>query len=429
MQVLRSLRLTEYFLLTTGGLATLLALSMVSIVTARQVTLAALLPGALVLAGLAAVHVWFVASRFRGDQLLLGIVTLLSGIGLAVVTRLDATLAARQMIWILVGLATMVGVLAFPRPVVWLKRYKYTFAVLGLLLVMATLVVGKDPNESGARLWLSLGGVMFQPSELLKVLLAIFLAAYLDDKRELLSAGVYRIGPLRLPPVPYLGPLLLMWGLSVVVLLGQRDLGPAFLLFGVFLAMLYVASSRLVYAWGGLVMFGVAFVLTALLIRHAAVRVEIWWNPWADPQGKAYQLVQSLVAMANGGVLGTGLGLGRPDLIPAVYTDFPFAALAEETGMAGVLALLGIYLALTYRGFHIALETREGFQQMLVVGLTTVLGLQTLIIVGGNVRMIPLTGITLPFISYGGSSLLVNFLIVGLLLRISHENRKEERTR
>ncbi|MCL5947411.1 MAG: FtsW/RodA/SpoVE family cell cycle protein, partial [Chloroflexi bacterium] len=269
---------------------------------------------------------------------LLGIVALLTGLGLAMVTRLAPSLAARQTVWILVGIATMVAVLVFPRPVIWLKRYKYTWAMLGLLLVMATVAIGKDPNQSGARLWLGFGGVLFQPSELLKVLLAIFLAAYMDDKRELLSGAVYRVGPLRLPPLPYLGPLVVIWGVSVLVLFGQRDLGPAFLIFGVFLAMLYVASSRAIYVWGGLAMFGAAFILAVQLIKHAAVRVSIWLNPWADPQGSAYQLVQSLVAIANGGVLGTGLGYGRPDLIPAVHTDFPFAAMAEELGMAGVLA-------------------------------------------------------------------------------------------
>ncbi len=424
--MLKKARFTELGLLGTAAITCLLALATVNLMQKGEITVEVLAPGIVVIGLALAIHLGLVATGFEGDQVLFSIAVMLAGIGLALVTRLAPELALKQTIWILIALATLVGVLVFPRPVVWLKRYKYTFAVAGLLLVLATLAVGKDPNQSGARLWLSFAGITFQPSELLKVLLAVFLAAYLDDKRELLSSGVYRLGPLRLPPLPYLAPLLIMWGVSVVVLFGQRDLGPTFLLFGVFVAMLYVTSSRAVYVWSGLGLFAIAFVLAVRFIRHAAVRVDIWLNPWNDPQGQGYQLVQSLVAIASGGLLGTGLGRGHPDLIPAVFTDFPFAALAEETGMIGALGILAIYLTLTYRGLRIAIDAREGFQRLLAVALATVLGLQTLIIVGGNLRMIPLTGITLPFVSYGGSSLFANFLIVGLLLRISHENCRRE---
>jgi cell division protein FtsW (lipid II flippase) len=289
------------------------------------------------------------------------------------------------------------------------------------LLVLATFVLGIDLNESGMRLWLGAGGVYFQPSELLKIILVVFLAAYLAEKRELIVLTGLRVGPFRLPPLPYLLPLLLVWLISLGLVVIQRDLGAALLFFGIFLAMLYVATARVTYVLAGLGAFALGGVLCYRLFEHVRDRVAIWLDPWADAQGRGYQVVQALIALGAGGVLGTGLGYGYPEYIPAVHTDFVIAAIGEEFGLLGTLAVVGLYLLLVYRGFRIALRAPDAYLQLLATGLSTVLALQALVILGGTTRLIPLTGITLPFISYGGSSLLANYLIVGLLLRVSAE--------
>src|SRR5207248_1056832 len=289
--------------------------------------------------------------------------------------------------------------------------------------VAATLRFGSDAGSgTGVNLWFDFGFFQFQPSELLKVLLVIFLAGYLDDKRDLL-ASPYKLGPISLPPLPYLAPLLLLWVLALVLFVAQKDLGSALLFFGIFLAMLYVASGRPFYVVGGLLLFfAAAYTLNAFFhsqFAHIQERVDIWLNPWPVGNQEGYQIVQSLFALASGGVLGSGIGFGSPGYIPAVHTDMVIAAIGEELGLAGTLAVIALFMLLVYRGYHIALLARTGYEQLLAVGLTTILGLQTLIIIGGAIKMIPLTGITLPFISYGGSSLITNFVVVGLLLRIS----------
>jgi cell division protein FtsW (lipid II flippase) len=304
-----------------------------------------------------------------------------------------------------------------------LKRYKYTFAALGIGLVLITMVFGIDPNGSGARLWLGFGELLFQPSEILKILLVFFVASYLDDKRELLSVHLTRIGSFELPPIPYLMPLLLMWGLSVLLLIGQKDLGPTFLLFGVFLGMLYAASSRSIYVWAGLILLVIAAYGSYHVFSHAHNRIDVWLDPWSDPQNRGYQVIQGLVALASGGVFGVGLGFGYPLLIPAVHTDFPFAAIGEEMGLLGTMGVVLLYLVLTYRGMKTAVEASDSFDQLVALGLTITVGLQAIIIIAGNLKLIPLTGITLPFVSYGGSSLASNFIILGLLLRISERER------
>jgi cell division protein FtsW (lipid II flippase) len=250
------------------------------------------------------------------------------------------------------------------------------------------------------------------------VILVIFVAGYLYDVRDLLGLRV-RVGPIRLPPLPYLLPLVLIWGLAMVLFVVQKDLGSALLFFGIFLAMLYVATARPLYVLTGLIAFFAGSFVMYQLFDIVRLRVGIWANPWIYATDRGYQIVQALYAYATGGILGTGFGYGSPGWVPAVHTDFVFAAIGEELGLAGTLGIICFYLLLIYRGFHIALRARDYFYQMLGIGLSTVLGLQTLIILGGATGMIPLNGITLPFVSYGGSSLLTNFIIVGLLLRIS----------
>ena len=359
------------------------------------------------------------------DPLLLPIAATLAGLGQLMTSRLEPSLGPRQGIWVLGGLGALVAVTCLPSAA-WLRRYRYTWATLAVLLLTITMVFGQDPNGSGARLWLVVGPINIQPMEATKLLLVVFLAGYLEDYRELLALAGHRLGPLRVPPVPYLAPMLLMVGIVLAILFWQRDLGPALLLFSVLLAMLYVASGRVSYVLLGLVLLLVAGVVADRLFTHVHVRVENWIDPWSQATGSGYQVVQALYALASGGVIGTGLDAGSPRYIPAVHTDFVIAAIGEELGLIGSLAVVNLFVVLTVRGLRIALRARSGFNALLAAGLTTTLALQALIILAGTLRLIPMTGITLPFVSYGGSSVLANFLLVGLLLLISDE---EERAR
>ncbi len=379
------------------------------------------------------VHAWLNVTRPNADQVLLPITATAMVLGLVIIQRLEPALVSRspdfegiarkQVLWITLGMLALWFTASVVRDINILRKYKYSFAILGIGLVAATLVFGTDGGSgSGVRLWFDFGFFQFQPSELLKILLVIFLAGYLDDKRELL-ASPYKIGPFKLPPLPYLAPLLLLWALALVLFVVQRDLGSAMLFFGIFLAMLYVASGRPFYVVAGLsLFFAAAYSLNAFFssqFTHIQRRVNIWLDPWPVGQDAGYQIVQSLYALASGGVLGKGIGFGSPGYIPAVQTDMVIAAIGEELGLAGTLGVVALFMLLVYRGYHIGLMARTGYEQLLAVGLTTILGLQTIIIIGGAIKMIPLTGITLPFISYGGSSLITNCIIIGLLLRIS----------
>lgn len=412
-------RFWEGFLLLGPAAIVLVGLATLGAVRAGAVSEAALQPGFALIGLLLVLHLWLTVSGSQADQILLPVAAGLTAVGLTCVARLDPEALWRQTVWAGLGIAVAVALVAILREPSWLKRYKYTWAVLAVAILLFTLAFGRDPHGGGASLWLRIGPVQFQPAEVLKVLLVIFLAGYLDDKRELLASASLRVGPFRLPPLPYLGPLIVMWGLTLLLLAVQKDLGLALLLFGLFLAMLYVASARSIYVWGGLGLFLAGAYLIYRVFGYVQTRVHGWLDPWYDPTGGSYQIVQSLLAFANGGVIGTGLGRGQPLLVPAAVTDFPFAAIGEELGLAGAVAVLMLYLVFIFRGFRIALQAFDPFQQLLATGLTTVVALQTFIIVGGNVKLIPLTGITLPFISYGGSSLLTNFAIVGILLAIS----------
>jgi len=327
-----------------------------------------------------------------------------------------ANLAQKQLIYLGVGLATLWGTVIIFRRLDWLRRYKYTWLLLSLALLAVTMVFGQEIN--GAKLWLTIGPVQVQPSEIVKVTLVTFMAGYLDDKRELLGSS-WRLGFVRLPPIPYLIPMALMWIASLAVLVVQNDLGAALLFFGIFLTMLYVASGRAVYVIIGLASFSAACWGAYQLFDRIGIRVQNWLDPWQDPLDTGYQQVQSDFALATGGLIGVGLGKGQSYYIPEVQTDFVFSALGEELGLLGTLGVLALYLLLVMRGFAIGLRAQDGFARLVAIGLSSIIALQTIIIVGGVLRLIPLTGITLPFISYGGSSLLTNFLIVGLLLHIS----------
>jgi cell division protein FtsW (lipid II flippase) len=432
LATVRRLRWTEFRLLIIPSILSIVGMLMVILVPVGSVQWqwTDLWMSFLFIGLLYGTHAWLNVRRPRADQLLLPVVATIVVLGLVMIQRLEPSLpdgfrgiANKQVVWITAGVGALLVTVTFLRDLNLLRRYKYTFALIGILLVAATLVFGSDAGSgTGVRLWFNFGFFQFQPSELLKVLLVIFLAGYLDEKRDLLGSS-YRLGPVSLPPLPYLAPLLLLWALALALFVIQRDLGSALLFFGIFLAMLYVSSGKASYVVSGLGLFFIAaYLLNAFFssqFTHIQERVNIWLNPWPTGDDKGYQIVQSLFSLASGGVLGKGIGFGSPGYIPAVHTDMVISAIGEELGLAGTLAVIGLFMVLVYRGYHIALAAKTGYEQLLAVGLTTVLGLQAIIIMGGAIKMIPLTGITLPFISYGGSSLITNFVIIGLLLRVS----------
>jgi cell division protein FtsW len=416
---LRAARTPPLLLFPVAILATglvLLALVRRQVVEWQTLTGAGLFAAALLLAAL-----WARWRVPRADPLLLPIAATLAAVGQVMTSRLEPELGPRQGTWVLVGLAAMTLVSFLPS-IEWLRDYRYTWATLAILLQVLTLIFGRDPNGSGAALWFVVGTLSVQPTEAVKLLLVIFLAAYLEDYRELLTIAGKRIWRLRLPSLPYLAPILAMIGAALVLFWLQKDLGPALLFSAVLLAMLYMASGRFSYVALGLVLLVLGFALANRLFDHVHTRVVIWLDPWTNRETVGYQLVQALYALASGGVFGSGLDLGSPRFIPAVHTDFVIAAVGEELGLAGSLAIVCLFVLLVQRGFNVALNARTGFSALLAGGLTAVLGLQALIILAGTLEVIPLTGITLPFVSYGGSSVVANFVIIGLLLRISHES-------
>ena len=386
------------------------------------------------LAALGLCHLAFVVTGRRTDQVLLPVVGLLGGISLLFMNRLpqdlvqqqvgplELTLGPLQLLWLLLSLAVLTVLAIVVRNDSWLRSYKYSWAVAGVLLLLLVFALGEEVN--GARLSLRLGPLAGQPSELLKIILVVFLAGYLAEYRPLLAGTSLRLGVLRLPPLPYLLPMLAMWGVALAVVVVQRDLGAALLFFGVFLALLYLATQRASFVALGVALAVVGAVLLYLLQAHVRTRFQIWVDPFATAQGSGYQVVQALYAFGRGGILGTGLGAALPAVsggvpVPAVHTDFVFTGLAEELGTTGALAILGLYLVLAERGLRIAAGAADDFRALLAAGLTLVIVLQAAIISAGNLKLIPLTGVTLPFVSYGGSSLLASGICVGLLLALS----------
>lgn len=357
------------------------------------------------------------------DPLLLPVVALLTGLSLTMVYRLNAAEALKQFAWVFVGNAVFIALIARLKNYRALANYKYLLGFSGLIFLFSTIRLGSgffEPN-----LWLNIGPFSFQPSEIAKILIVIFFAAYLSEKRELLSVFTRKIGPVSVPDLKHLGPMLLFWVISLGLLVIQKDIGASLLFFGLFLTMLYVATGRGIYTAIGSLLFAGGAAFAGTVFSHVATRLQIWLNPWVDPTGKSYQLVQSLYAIGSGGVWGAGLGRGYPNLIPVVTTDFIFSAFGEEIGLVGVIALLGLYLVFIGRGLNVAVKTTDEFGKLLAVGLTAVFAIQTFVIVGGVTRLVPLTGITLPFLSYGGSSILANFILAGLLIVISNQSIEE----
>lgn len=364
----------------------------------------------------------------QADPYVLPVVGVLVAIGLVLLDRIDPGLAADQARWVAVGGAVFVAVLVLLPDHRVLERYRYLIGLSAVGLLVITMVFGTTIN--GAKLWIDVGGGQtVQLGELSKVLLVVFLAGYLRDKRELLAIPTSRLMGVPVPPLGALGPVLVFLGACLGLVALLNDFGTALLFLGVFLAMIYLATGRVAYTLFGVLLFAVGSVAVYAAVPRVAERVDNWLRPFDDEQGQGFQLVQSLYALAEGGLVGPGLGNGflvRDDgsyAIPVLPTDFIFTALATELGFLGGIALLLAFVVLLQRGFAIAAGANDGFSKLLAGGLTVAIGVQALLIVGGIVRLVPLTGVTLPFVSYGGSSVLANFAIIALLLTISHRSR------
>jgi cell division protein FtsW (lipid II flippase) len=412
-------RRRELFGLLVASVIAGLALASVNLASSTEVEADAVTFGALFLALYVAAHVVVRRTAPYADSAILPITAALTGIVLAVNHRLDTDDGRRQALWVVVGVAVLAATLIALRHYYRvLESYRYLFGVAAVVLLFLPALPGLGERVNGVRLWVDLGPVQFQPGELAKICLIVFLAGYLREKREVLAQG-------RLKDF---GPLLAIWGAAMLVIVQSADLGSALLNFGIFLAMLYVATGRGLFVGAGLVLFVGGAALLYQALPRVQDRVTTWLDPWAQERiySTSYQLVQGLYSIGNGGFGGTGLGDGTftstdgTPLIPGLHTDFIYSALAQEIGLVGVAALLLLYMVFVVRGMRIALRADDGFSKLLATGLTFGFALQTFIIVGGVLRIVPLTGITLPFVSYGGSSIVANFLLVAGLLLVSN---------
>lgn len=381
------------------------------------------------------VLVFHIILRFRAkyaDPVILPIVTALNGIGLAMIHRLDIAegtdAADRQLLWSAVAVAAAIAVLFLIKDHRILRRYTYiSLIVSGILLLLPLTPLGLELN--GARIWIEVPGIgTFQPGEIAKITLAIFFAGYLSTNRDLILLAGRKVGPLQLPRLKDLGPMMAAWIVSIGVLVFQRDLGSSILFFGLFMAMIYVATSRVSWVLIGVALLAAGGLAAMQLFSHVALRIDGWLNAFdpevIDRQGGSWQVVQGLFGLASGGLAGTGLGQGRPDLVTYANSDMIIAALGEELGLIGIFAIVLMYVLLVSRGFRAALGTRDGFGKLLACGLSFTIALQCFVVIGGVTRLIPLTGLTTPFMSAGGSSLLANWIIVALLLLISEAARR-----
>ncbi|MEN9753029.1 MAG: hypothetical protein RL670_720 [Actinomycetota bacterium] len=391
------------------------------------------LPPAIFALGL---HVLMRLKASEADPLILPIAVVLNGLGLAEIYRLDLAEAAvdgtqffavKQVIWTCVAMAAAAGVIYGIKSHLFLRRYVYISMVIGLalLLLPALPVIGQTIN--GARLWINIGGLTFQPGELAKIALTIFFAGYLVTKQDSLSVVGRKVFGIKLPRARELGPILLVWAASLGVLVLERDLGTSLLYFGVFLVMIYLATGRPFFVVIGLGLFVTGALVASRLMTYVNSRIDGWLNPFDDAHynadGGSYQLVQGIWGMAHGGLLGTGLGGGTPQIVPLAESDFIIASLGEEIGLIGIFGVLVLYLLLVSRGIRIGFNHDDDFSKLLAAGLSFVIALQTFIVIGGVTRVVPLTGLTTPLMAAGGSSLLANWIIIAILLRISDSVR------
>jgi cell division protein FtsW len=367
----------------------------------------------------------------KRDPLIFPITMFLTGWGLVMIDRLSDgfiyNFADRQTLWMVFGVIAMLVMATRPEPLVWLREYRYITLIGGLLLLLSTILFGTNPSgfSYAPQLWLGANGIYFQPSELLKIVLVGFLASYLAEQYPALRAiGIQPRNDIVMFSPRILGPILLMWGLCIVILVWQRDLGAAAIFFGVFILLLYMTSGQPLVLVSGLGLMIIAGISAYFVFDVVQARVDIWLDPWSQADSGAFQVVQSLIAFGEGGVFGRGIGQGAPNYIPVVHSDFVFAAIAEEYGLLGVIAVCVCLAVLVTRTLKSAIaHSSRPFYALMVTGISGLIALQSLLILGGTLRLVPLTGVTLPFVSYGGSSLLTSFIMVGLLLRLSEPSR------
>ncbi|MGN0286605.1 MAG: FtsW/RodA/SpoVE family cell cycle protein [Atopobiaceae bacterium] len=411
-------RNTELLLLCAGALPVILLYAMYVINTNTAVTFQTLAVPIGLFAAFAVAHV---AIRFLApgaDPVILPLVFVLSGIGIAFVTRLKPELAVGQVVWLFISVGAMVLTLFLVKSLDDLAQYKYIMGLAGVALLVLPMLIGTE--RGGSKLWITFGPFSFQPGELAKILIILFLAAYLAEHRELLSASTHKVGPLALPRPRMLMPLLAMWGISLLVVVFERDLGSALLFFTFFVVMLYATTGRVSYVLISMVLLLLGGVVCYHVFSHVQNRIDIWLDPFGNPDG-GYQLIQSLYSLADGDLIGSGIGKGMPTLIPVVESDFIFSAIGEEMGLLGGSAVLIAYMLFAVRGFATAARAKSDISAFTAIGLTTSIAFQAFLIVGGCTGFLPLTGVTLPFMSQGGSSLLASFIVVGLLLRAGDE--------
>ena len=388
--------------------------------TANKVNYSLLLAVAVIVGGLFMVHFTLRAHGQSGDPVFLPTAAVLLGIGLTMIFRLKPELIMVQTVWAVVGLIVYTGsVLFFRNMLASFAQYKYICGIIGIGLLLATVLLGVDIG--GHRSWIILGPIRFQPTEFAKIFIVLFLSAYLDERKEVLAYATHKIGPFTLPHPRFIAPILAIWGLTMLMLIFQRDLGSALMFFSIAIIMTYVASGKVSYVTIGAILFFIGSAICYKFFSHIQVRVDIWLNPWTDPNGRAYQIVQSLFALGSGGIFGSGLTYGFPSLIPEVHTDFIFAAIGEEMGLAGAGLTILLYMLIVYRGFRTALLAKDTYSAMVASGLSIIMGIQIFLIIAGVTKFFPLTGITLPWVSYGGSSMVASFIILGMLYAISEK--------
>jgi cell division protein FtsW (lipid II flippase) len=391
-----------------------------------------LIYGAYFLAICFATHVFLRIRLPNADPYLFPLVATLTAFGLVMIYRIDETLARDQANWFVLGLVLFAVTITFLRDYEVLERYRYTIAIAGLLLLLAPRVPGIGQQVNGAYLGVKIGPIAFQPAEFTKIAIVVFLASYLREHREVLIVGARRVLGVTLPPLKHFGPMLVVWGASMFMLVFIRDLGSSLMFFAAFLALLYVATGRFSFVVIGMAMFLLGAWFFASTVPHVHDRIEIWLHPYNDPQGTGYQVLNSIFAQADGGLFGKGFGQALivvpgtdSPLLPAAQTDTIYSLIVNEVGLFGACGLILVYLLIAARGFKIALLANDGFSKLLATGLTAVFAIQAFVIIGGVTRVIPLTGVTLPFISYGGSSIVANFVLLALLLLISDRARRE----
>jgi cell division protein FtsW (lipid II flippase) len=439
-----SARSRELFALIPVGLLVTAGFTAVFITQSEQLGNLSVLYGGYFLALCVAAHFVIRARLPDADPFLFPLVALLAAFGIVMLYRLDEELARDQANWFVFGLVLFSLTIYFLRDYEVLERYRYVIAMTGIGLLLLPRVPGIGAQTNDAFLAIKLGSLSFQPTEIAKLCIVVFLASYLNEKREVLVVGARNFMGIVLPPLKHLGPLLVVWGAAMFMLVFIRDLGSSLMFFGAFLAMIYVATARISFVLAGMLMFVVGAWFFANTIGHVQERFDIWLDPFNEAQGNGFQIAQSLFAQADGGLFGRGLGTSLVQLpqaspncveefpncgaiLPAPHTDVIYAVIVNELGLFGAGAVILIYALIAERGFKTAILAEDGFSKLLATGLTAIFALQAFVIIGGVTRVIPLTGVTLPFISYGGSSIVANFILLALLLLISDKSRRRLR--